>query len=504
MRESFDWLKPSLLRRNDAQDFREPDFFQPQLLEFRSDDFMEEFLAAVINPKTDTLKTAVMVVDDSQQPQKLFQPAHGRFYLVSASLCCRLSGFPERKVQVEDAESAFFVLRKFIGGAEYAWVIEGAKGHWQPLNGGGREILDQEERLPLLRATGSNDQTLWFGYLPVANGQTYSIAPTELADINDLKDLRMEELRERFVVPLTDRKDAVLGVATKADQKDGQQRALTLSVFMLLDLWEFFYIYLEEVAKALRDDPTADFPADQAKAKLMRFLRGQLLGSGVTLAQALGQVARHRAELDRLGEGQVTEYGFGDDFDLTNHTLNLVDLQTAVQQALPSPLPPLELPKLIDADKEDRTIHYAIRCVYERPQCEPVVRVVSQPSLRFQLASFFDADAPARPVHISLPTDVSIAGLRRFNKGVTFLISNSLQKKINSLTGKEKELLKDDPQLGEETDGGFAFICSFSIQIIFIVAFFLLLMFVIILNFVFWWIAFFRICLPIPKKLFSG
>jgi hypothetical protein len=36
------------------------------------------------------------------------------------------------------------------------------------------------------------------------------------------------------------------------------------------------------------------------------------------------------------------------------------------------------------------------------------------------------------------------------------------------------------------------------------VAFMLLLMFVIILNFVFWWIAFFKICIPIPKKLLSG
>ena len=84
------------------------------------------------------------------------------------------------------------------------------------------------------------------------------------------------------------------------------------------------------------------------------------------------------------------------------------------------------------------------------------------------------------------------------------MISNELQKKINAVTGREKELLKDSPGIGPETDDGFAFICSFSFQIIFIVAFFLLLMFVIILNFVFWWIAFFKICLPVPKKLIPG
>jgi hypothetical protein len=68
------------------------------------------------------------------------------------------------------------------------------------------------------------------------------------------------------------------------------------------------------------------------------------------------------------------------------------------------------------------------------------------------------------------------------------------------VTGHEKGLLEDPPSVGSEDGGAFAFVCSFSIQIIFIVAFFLLLMFVIILNFVFWWIAFFKICFPIPKR----
>jgi hypothetical protein len=141
-----------------------------------------------------------------------------------------------------------------------------------------------------------------------------------------------------------------------------------------------------------------------------------------------------------------------------------------------------------------------LRCVYERPQCTPARQVLSQPSMPFQLAPFFDADAPARPVRIVLPTDVSLAGLRKFNRGVTFLISGSLQKKIAMVTGAEKQLLKDPASLNPE-GLELGWMCSFSIQIIFIVAFFLLLMFVIILNFVFWWIAFFKICIPIPKGL---
>jgi hypothetical protein len=92
--------------------------------------------------------------------------------------------------------------------------------------------------------------------------------------------------------------------------------------------------------------------------------------------------------------------------------------------------------------------------------------------------------------------------MRKFQKGVKFMISGSMQQKINMITGNETKIITDGSVGSEGT--GLAFMCSFSIQIIFIVAFFLLLMFVIILNIAFWWIAFFRICLPIPKKLLSG
>ena len=145
-----------------------------------------------------------------------------------------------------------------------------------------------------------------------------------------------------------------------------------------------------------------------------------------------------------------------------------------------------------------------LRCVYERPQCDPVQRVTSHRSEPFRLAAFFDRDAPARQVKIPLPSNVGLSDMRRFKKGVTFMVSEPMQRKIAAITGKEKDLLKDNPGLNPEDSGGFAFICSFSIEIIFIVAFILLLMFVIILNFVFWWILFFRICLPVPKKLLGG
>ena len=86
------------------------------------------------------------------------------------------------------------------------------------------------------------------------------------------------------------------------------------------------------------------------------------------------------------------------------------------------------------------------------------------------------------------------------SKGVSIMMSEAMAKKMNSIGGKEQALLDGSASLSDPS-GGIALICSFSIQIIFIVAFFLLLIFVFVFNIIFWWIAFFRICLPVPKEL---
>jgi hypothetical protein len=280
-------------------------------------------------------------------------------------------------------------------------------------------------------------------------------------------------------------------------------QTLTLSVYLLLDLYEYLQNQLLDVADALkRNDLTATFSGDQAQAEsdLLTFLQAQPLGGSLTLAKALNAVAVNQDKLNQPGGGDLAGLGFDATYNLQGRNLDTSGLELAIKKALPKELPPVELPKLgpgVDAQ-------YVLRCVYERPVCcQPPEHTISQRSEPFQLAPFFDPDAPVRPVKIPLPTDVSIAALRRAKKGVSFMLSDAMRKKMTSITGQEKDLITGSPSLTEPSDG-IAFICSFSIQIIFIVAFFLLLMFVIILNLVFWWMAFFKICLPFPKKLLPG
>lgn len=493
MAEIFDWVKPSVLWQENGQDYRQTDFYRPSVLKFESDDFMDEFFAAARAPQPVAFQQALAVAQTPDLPLKLFQPIHGHFYLVCGTLSCRTPGLPDRVVRTQDGEDVFFVLRKVVSGVEYGWLASGAQTGWQPLGGDPRRVLDGEERQPLCTTPAANGRSLFFGYVPVASRDTYSVPPQQLAVPNQLTDPRLEELGARFIDPIEK-----MNIFTNVPDLI----VLSLSVYLLLDLWEYLYTYLPDVAVALRDNSDATFTGGQALAQLdlMRFLKAQHLNGSVFLATALGKAATNRATLNQAGgvpPGQLPQLGFNASYSLENVTVDTNALGQKVQAALPQELPPIQLPKL---DNQAAT-RYVLRCVYERPQCEPPIRVVSLPSQPFTLAPFFDPDAPVRTVRIPLPTDVSIAALRKFKKGVSFMMSDAMRKKLTSLQGHEKDLItKDPPGALTEPSDEFAFICSFSIQIIFIVAFVLLIMFVIILNFVFWWIAFFKICLPIPKS----
>ena len=157
---------------------------------------------------------------------------------------------------------------------------------------------------------------------------------------------------------------------------------------------------------------------------------------------------------------------------------------------------------------------FTIRCILERPNCAQLTPpLVSEPTSAFQLAAFFDPDAPARPIRIGLPVDTTPAGLRKFDRNTAFVMSDTLCGQVNKMSGMSFGDLvlsvlpfpfKQDLGGGSGepcSDSGVAFgmVCSFSIPIITIVALILLLIFVKLLDIIFFWMPFFQICLPLPK-----
>ena len=156
---------------------------------------------------------------------------------------------------------------------------------------------------------------------------------------------------------------------------------------------------------------------------------------------------------------------------------------------------------------------FVLRCAYVRRNCGPLQpAVMSAPSQRFQLASFFDPDAPARPIRIALPIDTTAAGMRKFNKNTAFMISDVLCGQIQRAKGLglgdlvmsvlpwplHKDLDVGDMGPCKSGSTSIGMICSLSIPIITICALILLMIIVSLLDFIFRWIPWFIICFPIP------
>jgi len=125
--------------------------------------------------------------------------------------------------------------------------------------------------------------------------------------------------------------------------------------------------------------------------------------------------------------------------------------------------------------------------------------VVSEPSVPFQLAGFFDPAAPIRPIRIQMP-EASLDQLRRGAKGLGIATSKELRSQVDRArnAGLDGLIDKNIPN-GQPFD--FGLICQLSIPIITICAFILLMIIVGLLNIIFQWIPYFILCLPrIGKK----
>ena len=502
MAEIFDWLEPVPFWEPGGTEAGEA-LIRPALLEFATDSFMDDFLAeATSGHDADWQKLKQRVIpyrsasdapeDETDalnplrtniaQPLKLFHPAHQRYYLLCASLCCRQPGFPDREVRKVDGESVFYVLRKIDkNNKEYGWVVDGLTKSWQLVPGNGKFVLDKEDRLPMFATNSCCQRMVQYGYVAVASRDTYKgDVPAFNQTPAEERLQRLAQLDENIIQPFQQLLTPGVTIPNSVWEE--------ISFYLISDLGDFLDSYLKPVADAIRNSTT--LLNTNPNFALWDYLGTHHLNgnpSSPTWRDALRRTYSHEANLVfHIAVGGATPD----------------DLRAQVTTVLPTPsagdltaTKKTKLPKLTADDGE----MFQLRCVYERP-CDapfPPRLVVSQPTHRFRMAAFFDTDAPARPIRIEMPVDVSIAAMRKFRKGVGFMMSDAMRNKMGRATNG---LIKDPPKPGDEGNWSLGMLCSFSIQIIFIVAFFLLLVFVIVFNLVFWWLPFFRICLPIPKK----
>lgn len=138
---------------------------------------------------------------------------------------------------------------------------------------------------------------------------------------------------------------------------------------------------------------------------------------------------------------------------------------------------------------------YQVRAFVRVRQCEecPPVLVWSEPGEPFSIVPWYEA-GDAAPVRIALP-EAKLSEMAKLKPNVAFQVPASLQ---DALAGMK---IKKPLEIGKGSAGiTVDWICGFSIPLITLCAFIVLNIFLQLLNIIFWWLPFIKICIPIPRK----
>ena len=542
MNAQVQWLTPSpLWSELSAADLTS--YRRPAILRFASDTFMPE-LQAVLQQSPQNLRDYVAQGETWQNPAagldntnslalKLFQPVQSRFYVVASSLSCRKPGLPDHTVNRSAGESVVFVVRQLRPNpgfsvadcavydptkcTEYAWIpspgVGGAPGtlgdeaEWA--HASGPDLVTGEEQLPLSPAqTGANGSTrrTLTGLIPASRRQKY-ISARSVAKSNGsnngngngngaAQDPRADLFNRQVVTPWAALEDwwtqsaADRASASSTVKSEYEQSAQQSSALILADFAGFLIAWIPNVWAAIQDI---------SKVGVMNTAETDLYnGLGSALRQAIYNANQYDSQFESAGPGAglpsgYTPYSLSD----SENDIDPTSLQTPISAALP-PLstvkqPPSPQPTPQKPSNPMGDYYFIVRCVYLRPKCG--YNVISPPSQPFQLASYFDPDAPARRIQVALPLDTSAAAFRKYDKGISFLMSDELRNQMSRVASLQD---LSNGNIGAAGGATLGWICSFSIPIITICAMILLFVIVIALNLVFFWLPFFRICLPVP------
>lgn len=486
-------------------------------------------------------------VFDPRIPMKLYQPAHMRFYLVAAELVCQVRGLPDKKIDTKQQESTSFVMRQLFpkndqvlnplnpaSFSEYGW--DGTK--WIFLTEP-HSVHKEEELNALFPVTYAHENKncarnrLLAGMIPAAKRETYESAgrsgndndavsgfpapgDDELSNPNMVfyRARILENLREavKAAAPILDAAGDPVIVNRKEKRKLPDTLFYDIVAYALLDLnalldrytdtsgvtdrlkelqvggsnWDALRINVAEHAKDL-DEGLRDESGNRLKAGGEAQVYSLALDT-LSIQDLLEQIAALFGEVDPPASGATGDNVFRTEMKKLMNGAERTD-------SLPSLFPDAPDPVQIGTGSL-----YVTRCVYKRPKCAPSesAQLVSPPSQPFQLASFFDTDAPIRPVRIAMPGDVSLASLRKSPRGVTILLSQELRKQVDRFKEVKFKNL-DDGEVDEGPLPPLGSICMLSIPIIAICALIILMILVYLLNIFFWWLPLFRVCFPIGK-----
>jgi hypothetical protein len=528
-------LWPALLAGLEGTDRQGP-MRRPALLRFERDSFMQDLAEQLgrdpsglsgylATPATYRLPVTGEVAPPTPSDLKLYAAVHGHFNLVAATLVCQLPGLPQHEVDAAAGERVAFVMRRLddAAGGEWAWTIDPSRANvkaWTFMASAATRAVAADEQLlplfPLLYRDGERQRRLFVGLVPTTARDAFAATvrspspPPTGGSGGAPADPRLAALTAKVTGPLRalaktppQAADGTPAAEAQLIKDAASKQQIEASRFVLLDFAELLTSAFGWFAT---DPPTP--PGGGARRALWTALGTTRLAGPPTLLDALTVAWRERLAIGGV-DPSGTQSTLTVDLGAAGLDPDAIDAAVAAALAEVAPVAPATgaavsiqgeiadppaVPKL-DARSASR---YVLRCVYQRPQCGPLHKdVVSDASEPFRIAGFFDLDAPARPITIAMPVDTDIRDLRKLRKSVNFALSNQLRAQMNRVTSLS-DALKGQFAAGEEVDLGL--VCSFSIPIITICALIVLMIAISLLNIVFWWMPFLRICFPLQLK----
>jgi hypothetical protein len=498
---------------------------KPVVLQMNREDFPAAFLQDLKATGKPPLSSTHTVIATTAAPGTLFQPVARVAHVALVELQCETVGFP--RVDPSRVISAGLVIRRIprTGGVSeiskpdssaWPWMKDpngqfswGVKSPWTPDDDpdpvkrpqlqSGRADLDQLLAAKALSTALTEVSTPAFVAAPdicAAAGRTfvYALIPTASSEASTAQAPNIAQMDDNTVLNM-------LPTLLKAGSHNAPQSGQSVTLQFMSDDW-------------CRANNKTDFLTFSATLRLLYQSFGAFDGS--TGAQKL---------LSALNARTVTvggsSRGTGDFFQSAATALIDFDpnsggsapsiqmptawqpYSTQDQKNILAAMKPLLQSRSVASSPpqgrfQDASRLYRVRLFFrikgETAACPPQL-VWSSYSDPFRIAAWYESSGrPAAPVPMPDPFDKN--ALKNAKPTASFAVPPSLMGAMNgaSLTG----LSAGTPPAGGGGGINIMWICSFSIPLITICAFFVLNIFLTLLNIVFFWMAFIKICIPIP------
>ena len=479
-------------------------------------------------------------------------PIHRSFYVVSCELACDRLGLPA--LDPARITSAGFVIRRQLDGRELAWMVEEDEAMgWQDCPTGPRDpdvhrrlcksgVLHPRQNVPTytgemthpLHPQVSVDRdgrkhTLLYGYLPLGGSYTprrFASTPFEAGSLADFqqqggailpwpygfRDGVSSGWQPGFSLPVHYGEPnkgffellRMLVYRYHLGEEDSEMNQGLAAWAQGIYFYHLSPLYHHYVALHFDDDLKAQL-VDDIGFSLWDWLRSQYRNGDNELVKWLaaeelaidkaGGLAAY-AGLDtlpgRYGIGQLAESLLMTPADAQE--LRQLLGQRLQDQAL-SKIEEIPLPKFRQGRGELYQVLPFVRALDDSGKERIHWARPAQRSELFRVAAPFDPLA-SRPSMIQMP---ALRDLRKgLARGVSMITPPDTFNLLNALNlkkGASEDVVPDN----EPSGIGIQWICSFSLPVITLVAMILLMIMISLLNIVFFWLPWVRICLPFPK-----